>query len=111
MASTRVAGIDGEQLASLRGDLRIAASAIPADDLQSARRRFLALLERPQSVGFSIGWIDPFVQLGPAFLDDRLVMLPSCVTNFSATCGAATTCRRKSFRMSLSGSSLSAWVA
>ena len=85
MASTRAAGIDGEQLASLRGDLRIAASAIPADDLQSARRRFLALLERPQSVGFSIGWIDTFVQLGPAFLDDRLVMLPSCVTNFSAT--------------------------
>jgi hypothetical protein len=25
------------------------------------------------------------VQLGPAFLDDRLVMLPSCVTNVSAT--------------------------
>lgn len=59
--------------------------AIPADDLQSAGRRFLALMERPQSVGFSIGWIDPFVQLGPAFLDDRLVMLPSCVTNFAAT--------------------------
>lgn len=85
MASTRVAGIDGEQLASLRGDLRIAASAIPADDLQSARGSFLALLERPQSVGFSIGWIDSFVQLGPALLDDRLVMLPSCVTNVSAT--------------------------
>ena len=85
MASTPAAGIDGEQLASLRGDLRMASSAIPVDDLHSAQRRFLALLERPMSVGFSIGWIDTFVQLGPAFLDDRLVMLPSCVTNFSAT--------------------------
>ena len=85
MVSTRAAGIEGEQLALLRGDLRNASAAIPADDLQSAGRRFLALLERPQSVGFSIGWIDPFVQLGPAILDDRLVMLPSCVTNFAAT--------------------------
>ena len=85
MASPRAAGVDGEQLASLRGDLRIASSAIPADDLISAQRRFFALLERPMSVGFSIGWHETFLQLGPAFLDERFVMLPSCVTNFSAT--------------------------
>ena len=53
MASTPAAGIDGEQLASLRGDLRIASSAIPVDDLHSAQRRFLALLDAAVCGGIS----------------------------------------------------------
>ena len=85
MSGLRSGSLAGEALETLRAELSVVNDGIPVDELQDARRRFLAVLERPQSVGLSLRWEDSFVQFGPAIVDERLVMVPSCVTNGTGT--------------------------
>ena len=85
MSGLRSGSLAGEALETLRAELSVVNDGIPVDELQDARRRFPAVLERPQSVGLSLRWEDTFVQFGPAIVDERVVMLPSCVTNGTGT--------------------------
>jgi hypothetical protein len=85
MAGLRSGPFAGEVLDTLVRELAVVQGGIPLDELVDARRRFLAVLERPLSVGLSLGWETSFVQFGPPIVNDRVVMLPSCVTNRTGT--------------------------